>query len=137
MMTKANYPKSNVNICLNDIKTEFESYFSNKNFENIGNLGLQKEFKEKLKSKCEYYNKHLIEDKESDDIDGMFKENDDLLNSIDIFSDSGNSHKSKNKFITKLEIVKNNNNEEEEEVTCDQNKKNNNGDNHCCFCVIF
>ena len=134
-MTKANYPKSNVVICINDIKKEFESCFPNKKFENIDNLGLQKEFKDKLKSKCEYYNKHLVEDNENDDIDGMFKENDDVLNSIDILSDSS-TIKSKKKFNSNIVIENINNDVEEGEVTNEQNNKKNNCCNRCC-CVIF
>ena len=135
IMTNENYPKSNIIVCINDIKNEFESCFPNKQFENICNLGLQKEFKDKLKSKCGYYDKHIVEDNEIDDIDEMFKENNDVLNSIDNLSEP-KSIKSKKKSISKFEIENINNNVEKGEFTNEQNNKNTNCCNHCC-CIIF
>ena len=64
IMAESLFPKSIAIVCIESIKKEFQSTFMGKNFENEIELGLNKEFQEKLKMKYEYYNENIDLSKE-------------------------------------------------------------------------
>ena len=87
IMTISRYPQSSAIDCLNNIKKEFKANFSKTNFESIGYLGLQNDFKEKLILKHEYYNKNLDND-DGDDMGEIFHVNENMIDLSDNLSDS-------------------------------------------------
>lgn len=57
-MTDLDYPNGAASSFLESVKTEFTKTYPKKDFNKIGNLGLNKYFKQKLLIKLEYYNKN-------------------------------------------------------------------------------
>ena len=58
IMTDVKYPKGAALSCLESIKKEFLSSFSNTDFDSADEFGLDKDFKPKLKMKYEYFNEN-------------------------------------------------------------------------------
>lgn len=57
-MADMNYPNSAASSFLDSIKTEFNQTYPNKDFNTVGNLGLNEFFKQKLSIKLDYYNQN-------------------------------------------------------------------------------
>ena len=57
-MTDLDYPNGAASSFLESVKTEFTQTYPKKDFNKIGNFGLNKYFKQKLLIKLEYYNKN-------------------------------------------------------------------------------
>ena len=91
IMTDVKYSKGSALACLESIKSEFLSLFSDKNFDEIEEFGLDKEFKPKLKMKYEYYNenKEVINESTQKLMDEIFKMKDDMLNASELLNDRG------------------------------------------------
>ena len=58
IMTSTSFPKFTAVRFLESLKKEFHDILINKNLNKISKYGLNKDFKEKLKMKFEYYNEH-------------------------------------------------------------------------------
>ena len=123
IMTKSDYPMSSASSCLKSIKTEFESSFPNKDFENTKKFGLKEEFKEKLRLKLEFHNENIRENGSSEDIDETFHVNEDIVKISDIDSESSISSLTKSK--SRLEISNNEilNNIQETNKMCNKKLK--------------
>ena len=89
IMTDINYSKGSALSCLESIKKEFLSSFSNIDFDSADEFGLDKDFKPKLKMKYEYYNenKEAVSESTKKLMDEMFKMKEDVLNVSDLLSD--------------------------------------------------
>ena len=104
IMTHSKYPQISAQQCLNSIKKDFDSSFSNINFENVGNLALQKDFGKKLKSIHEYYDKNYEDD--DDNMGDIFSENQDVIGLSETLSESEqNLKKGRNEteYLTNVE----------------------------------
>ena len=91
IMTDNKYSKASALACLESIKTEFSTLFPGKNFDEVEEFGLDKEFKPKLKMKYEYYNenKEAVNESTQKLIDEVFKMKDDMLNASELLNDRG------------------------------------------------
>ena len=58
VMTRTTFPKVAAVALLESLRKELQSSLNNRDFDNIDEYGLDKELKEKLKMKFEYYNQH-------------------------------------------------------------------------------
>ena len=56
VMTDNTYPKEAALGCLESIKKEFQSTYSNTDFESVSNFGLNDQFQSKLRMKFDYFN---------------------------------------------------------------------------------
>ena len=88
IMTDSGFPKTTVKTCLENIINEFEETFPDNDFNNISEYGLEKQFKEKLKLKIEYFNNNKEVNDDDSDLEEMFKINDDILSSSTILTES-------------------------------------------------
>ena len=91
IMTDVKYPKGAALSCLESIKAEFLSSYSDTDFDSLEEFSLEKEFKPKLKMKYEYYNEHKEAVNESTQklMDEIFRMKDDVLNVSDLLVERG------------------------------------------------
>ena len=91
IMTDVKYSKASALACLESIKKEFLSSYADTDLEATEEFGLDKEFKEILKMKYEYYNenKEAINESTQKLMDEIFKMKDDMLNASELLNDRG------------------------------------------------
>ena len=89
IMTDVKYSKASALACLESIKKEFLSAYADTDLEATEEFGLDKEFKEILKMKYEYYNenKEVINESTQKLMDEIFKMKDDVLNASDLLNE--------------------------------------------------
>jgi hypothetical protein len=89
IMTDMKYSKASALACLESIKKEFLASFPDTDFDSIEEFGLDKDFKQKLKMKYEYYNenKEVINESTQKLMDEIFKMKDDVLNASDLLNE--------------------------------------------------
>ena len=89
ILTDKTYSKASALACLESIKKEFLSSFADTNLEDIEEFGLDKDFRQKLKMKYEYYNenKEVINESTEKLMDEIFKMKDDVLNASELLNE--------------------------------------------------
>ena len=98
IMTDVKYSKSSALACLESIKKEFLSSYADTDLEATEEFGLDKEFKEILKMKYEYYNenKEAINESTQKLMDEIFKMKDEVLNASELLNDRDEKTKNVN-----------------------------------------
>lgn len=91
IMTDSKYSKGSALSCLESIKKEFLSSFADTNLEDIEEFGLDKDFRQKLKMKYEYFNenKDVVNESTQKLVDEIFKMKEDVLNASELLNERG------------------------------------------------